>query len=228
MKSQSLPNKEEEKVLSKEETNKYISSLDLSYFYQSVDGQRIFINGFNTRCLLTEYTSLNRAPQHIRARIITSDSMFMSDETRRQRYKYLSHLPLHTEFKIVELDLENSTAAKNSYSNYLSTRTLELMRDEFDERRRLRERKQAREKRECDRLAAQAAEREYNAQHYYVASAMSAVVEATRPKEIFVPGVMADYLNEFPEASSSPPFSSGASLVSENSSAMSTASNGVL
>lgn len=189
----------------------------MTYLYQSSDGQRIFISGFNNRCLLSEYTSLSRAPSRLRARILACDALFMTDENRRQRFKYLGHLPLHSEFKVVELDLANSTPVT------LTERTLALHRDELDERRRLRERKLAREKRECDRLAAAAAEREAVSPHYYVPSAMSDT-RTTQPKEI---AGAADYLNEFPEASSSPPFSSGASLLSDNSSSISTASSGV-
>lgn len=136
----------------------------------------------------------------------------MTEENRRQRFKYLAHLPLHSEFKIVELDLVDA----------ISEKTAAAFRDEFDERRRLRERKIAREKRESDRLAAAAAEKEAIVPHYYVQSAMGAF--QTSPKEI---DKVVDYLNEFPEASSSPPFSSGASLISDNSSSLSTVSTGV-
>lgn len=205
--------------------------LDLAYFYQSSDGQRIFISGFNNRCLLAEYNSLARAPSHIKARIVAADSLFMTEENRRQRFKYLAHLPLHSEFKIVELDLIESTSASASSSSsasqsiaYLSDKTIALFGDELEERRRVRQRKMAREKRECDRLAAAAAEKEGLASpHYYVPSAMNERSQnaTSQPKDIG-PGGVGDYLNEFPEASSSPTFSSGASLVSDNSSNLST------
>lgn len=210
------PPKEEEKheeiKTPKSSSSSGSSQLEMAFFYQSADGQRIFISGFNNRCLLSEYTSLSHAPDRIRARIIASDSLFMSEDNRRHRYKYLAHLPLHSEFKIVELDLESASS-----SRILSDKTLEAFREEFDDRRRSRERKMAREKRECDRLAAQAAERELAyVPHYYVQSAMT---DVNRTRETIVSG---GYLNEFPEASSSPPLSSGASLLSENSSNMST------
>lgn len=170
---------------------------DAAYFYQSADGQRIFISGFNNRCLLNDFESLECAPHGIRARILASESFFMSEDARRQRFKYLAHLPLHSEFKIVELDL----------SDVLSPRTLDAFRPEFDERRRVRERKLAREKRECDRLAAAQAAIAHIEPHYYVRSAMT---------EISSREMAAEYLSEFPEASSSPPVSSGASLLSDN------------
>lgn len=139
----------------------------------------------------------------------------MSEENRRQRFKYLAHLPLHSEFKIVELDLD--------HPQYLSQRTLEQFKDELEDRRRLRERKLAKEKRECDRLAAAAEKKEATAPHYYVQSAMEDTYVKSQVKEAVV-----DYLNEFPEASSSPPASSGASLLSDNSSSLSTISSGVI
>lgn len=206
------------------------SPLDLAYFYQSSDGQRIFISGFNNRCLLAEYNSLARAPPRVKARIIAADSLFMTEENRRQRFKYLAHLPLHSEFKIVELDLIESSSSSSS-SAYLSDKTIALFGDELEERRRVRQRKMAREKRECDRLAAAAAEKEGLASpHYYVPSAMTERSQnnnnnnnASQPKDIGPGGVGTnDYANEFPEASSSPTFSSGASLVSDNSSNLST------
>lgn len=193
------------------ESSSIHSSLDLAYFYQASDGQRVFISGFNNRCMLTEYSSLSRAPVRIKAKIVTTDSLFMTEENRRQRYKYLAHLPLHSEFKIVELDLVESSPA------YLSEKTISLFRDELEDRRRIRQRKAAREKRECERLAAAAAEKEGIERHYYVQSAMNEH-RISVPKETGVGIGAVDYLNAFPEASTSPTFSSGASLVSDNSS----------
>jgi hypothetical protein len=88
----------------------------------------------------------------------------MSEENRK-RYKYLSHLPLHSEFKIVELELKEPV---------LSNKTLELFGDEIEERRRMRERKEIREKRIADRQAAANSDPHHHP-HYYVASAMSEI-----------------------------------------------------
>ncbi len=185
---------------------------DLAYFYQSNDGQRIFINSLNNRCLLNEYTNLSQAPHKITARIAHSDSHFLTEENRK-RFKYLSHLPLHTEFKIIELDLKEP---------YLSKKTLNAFREEIDERRHLREKKLIREKREADRAAA-IAEQAFNTPHYYVPSAMSENNNFIKSSDFenFL------NLNEFPDVSSSPPFSSGAS-VGEMSNTSSLNSGGLL
>jgi hypothetical protein len=118
-------------------------------------------------------------------------------EENRKKYRYLSHLPLHSEFKIVELDLREP---------YLSKRTLDLFSEEIEERKRWRERKEIRDKRNADRIAAM----QTNEPHYYVKSAMI---------ETFVDSsnaISSDYLNEFPEASTSPTHSCLAGSVGES------------
>jgi hypothetical protein len=183
---------------------------EMMFFYQSNDGQRIYISGLNSRCLTAEYgASLAQAPLVITGRIVAAESHFMTEENRR-RFKFLAHLPLHTEFKIAELDLAEP---------YVSRGTLTAFQDEIDERRATRQRKLNKEKREADRAAAAAAQLE-SEPHYYVASAMhdqqhglylSSVAEQ-QPEHIF-----AD-MSEFPEASSSPPASSSASVGGQSSS----------
>ncbi len=73
-------------------------------------------------------------------------------EDNRKRFKYLSHLPLHTEFKIVELDL----------TQQLSETTLFLFAREIDDRKQMRLRKEMRDKRMADRAAAATATAESN------------------------------------------------------------------
>lgn len=190
------------------------ASNDFVYFYQSNDGQRIFICGLNNRCLTSEYSSMNKCPSVIRAKIISNDSLFMTEENRK-RFKYLSHLPLHSEFKIVELDLNDE--------NYLSAKTVSLFRDELDERRRMREKKIIREKRESDRAAAAAAAADYiTPQFSYVPSAMTDTGLFLRSPNLNVDNFV-DYQSEFPEASSSPPVSTGGSM-GDTSSSLSTIS----
>lgn len=183
--------------------NNSSSQEEYSYFYQSTDGQRIYINALNSRCLVNEYSLFSQCPSVIKGKIVAYDSFFMSEENRK-RYKYLSHLPLHSEFKIVELELKEP---------YLSKKTLELFSDEIDERRRMRERKEIREKRIADRLAAANSDPHHHP-HYYVASAMNEISMRTNSLSENV----LDYSNEFPEASSSPPnSSSGVSSISSGS-----------
>ena len=113
------------------------------------------------------------------------DSFFMSEENRK-RFKYLSHLPLHSEFKIVELELGEPV---------LSEHTLQTFAKEIDERKHMRLRKEIRDKRMSDR-AAMASNRLEN-QYYHVASGMHNE-EAN----------IVDYSSNFPDTvSGSPPLS---------------------
>ena len=173
------------------------SNQDNIYFYQSTDGQRIYINALNIRCLMTEFGSFESCPSKIRAKIVSCDSYFMTEENRK-RFKYLAHLPLHSEFKIAELELKEPLLSKN---------TLDLFEEEFEERRQFRLRKEKREKRHADRIAANDAA--MIVPQYSVQSAM---------EEIKISDILMDYSNQFPEASSSPPASSGASISGNSSS----------
>lgn len=196
-----VSSKPEEKVQDDSNVANSITSSnngEFSYFYQSTDGQRIYINALNTRCLITEYSSFAQCPLTIAGKIVACDSYFMSEDNRK-RYKYLSHLPLHSEFKVVELDLKEPT---------LSKRTLEQFKDEIEERKQMRARKEIREKRMADKIAAsQAIE-----PSYYVQSAA---------EEIGAAAVADIYSNEFPEASTSPTFSSGISISGTSSTSVS-------
>lgn len=167
---------------------------DYSFFYQSTDGQRIYISALNARCLVHEYSSFVQCPLRITGKIVACDSFFMSEENRK-RYKYLSHLPLHSEFKVVELDLKEP---------YLSQKTLDAFRHEIGERRQMRARKEIREKRMADKMAAATAVET----SYWVPSAAHEVVVFSRNES----ENLVDYTNEFPEASTSPTVSSGISI----------------
>uniref|UniRef100_A0A182QED5 E3 ubiquitin-protein ligase RNF10 n=1 Tax=Anopheles farauti TaxID=69004 RepID=A0A182QED5_9DIPT len=73
------------------------------YFYQSVDGQPLFLHSINSRMLQAAYGSLDRGPRRITGRVVQKDSCSMDDNLRR-RLKYLEHLPVCTQFDVVELD----------------------------------------------------------------------------------------------------------------------------
>lgn len=175
-----------------------LNSTDMVFFYQSVDGQRIYINQLNARCLVSQYQTFSQCPNIIKGKIIAYESLFMTEENRK-RFKYLSHLPLHSEFKIVELDLGEP---------YISQATLDLYEEEIDERKRFRHRKELREKRLADRAAA-ATNPDY-LPHYYTSSAMNEI-RFNQTNNNSNTNIV-DYSQEFPEASTSPPTSSGASV----------------
>lgn len=74
------------------------------YFYQSIDGQNIFLHPLNVKMLQACYGNLSDGPRIVRGRILQIEQYSMNDE-HRQRYAYLSHLPLTCPFSIVEIHL---------------------------------------------------------------------------------------------------------------------------
>lgn len=91
------------------------------FFYQSSDGQLLYMHSVNIRMLQQEYGSLDRAPQMIRGEIIQKESCSMTDALRK-RLKYLQHLPVASQFEVVEIKLDES---------YLSNEVFEIFRGIF-------------------------------------------------------------------------------------------------
>lgn len=72
------------------------------YFYQSRDGQPLYLHSINIRMLQMMYGSLDRAPHVIGGKIIQKEVCSMSEELRK-RLKYLQHLPVTSQFEVAEL-----------------------------------------------------------------------------------------------------------------------------
>ncbi|KAL5017508.1 hypothetical protein ScPMuIL_007097 [Solemya velum] len=113
------------------------SSSNAYYFYQAADGQPIFINALNARCLVKEYGSFENCPDDITASIVEIEHVFMSEELRR-RLRYLSHLPLSSEFEVAELVLKMPVVSKETLKHFSA---------QIDHHRRLRQKKNREEKR---------------------------------------------------------------------------------
>uniref|UniRef100_A0A182W7J2 E3 ubiquitin-protein ligase RNF10 n=1 Tax=Anopheles minimus TaxID=112268 RepID=A0A182W7J2_9DIPT len=112
------------------------------YFYQSLDGQPLFLHSINSRMLQAMYGSLDRSPHRITGRVVQKDSCSM-DENLRRRLKYLEHLPVCTQFDVVELDF-GPTA-----DGLVSEEILGLFHDELTMRHRTRQKRaRAEQKRE--------------------------------------------------------------------------------
>ncbi|ETN65851.1 RING finger protein 10 [Anopheles darlingi] len=137
-----------------EENNFSVSDIDIVptaqcagnyyYFYQSVDGQPLFLHSINSRMLQTMYGSLERAPRRITGRVLQKDACSM-DETLRRRLKYLQHLPVCTQFEVVELDFGSPTASHDEAA-IISAQVLVAFNDELTVRRRNRERREREER----------------------------------------------------------------------------------
>lgn len=104
-------------------------------FYQSSDGQHIYLNPFSTRILNHEFCSMESCPLEIRAKILQMDWVSMN-EAWRKRFKYLEHLPLTCEFRLIEIDFDKSELV--SRSTYLAFEE-EIQARSRERKRRLRE-----------------------------------------------------------------------------------------
>lgn len=112
------------------------------YFYQSLDGQPLFLHSINSRMLQAMYGSLDRSPHRITGRVVQKDSCSM-DENLRRRLKYLEHLPVCTQFDVVELDFGPAG------DGLVSEEILSLFQDELTMRHRTRQKRaRAEQKRE--------------------------------------------------------------------------------
>ncbi|KRX21383.1 RING finger protein 10 [Trichinella nelsoni] len=110
---------------------------DSYYFYQVEDGQYLFLHFLNVQCLSSEYGSLKRSPKLLVGKIIQIEEFIMTHELRR-KYRYLCHLPLGTNFSLVEVKLQ---------SGIVSDRTLNMFEEKFIRRMLAREKRLADEER---------------------------------------------------------------------------------
>lgn len=94
-----------------EESNLIVQDLDITpvfndskyfYFYQSRDGQPLYMHSINIRMLQMMYGSLDRAPHVIGGKIVQKEICSMTEELRK-RLKYLQHLPVTSQFEVAEL-----------------------------------------------------------------------------------------------------------------------------
>lgn len=122
------------------QTNKHDN---VYYFYQADDGQPIFLHPLNVHCLLREYGSLDKAPAHVEGTVTQIDTFTMCTDTRN-RYRYLSHLPLTSVFCLVELELSPDMAL-------VSPETLYFFDAEFAKRRQTRAQKLQKEQQQQKR-----------------------------------------------------------------------------
>lgn len=106
------------------------------YFYQSSDGQPIYLHALNVQMLVQEFGALEKCPPVIQAEILEKEGAVMS-EHMRDRLRYLKHLPVSTNFEVAELDL----------SYLVSRETMHVFKDQVDTRKRKRNRKLRDEKR---------------------------------------------------------------------------------
>jgi len=105
------------------------------YFYQSSDGQPIFLHAMNVEMLIAEYGSFEACPLKIRGKILERDAASMTCELRN-KLRYLAHIPVACAFEVVEIDLQVSKEVRAQFSGQLEARRARRNKRARDERRR--------------------------------------------------------------------------------------------
>eukprot|EP00092_Neocalanus_flemingeri_P041147 GFUD01044805.1.p1 GENE.GFUD01044805.1~~GFUD01044805.1.p1 ORF type:complete len:765 (+),score=236.02 GFUD01044805.1:369-2663(+) len=106
------------------------------YFYQSSDGQPIFLHALNVQMLVKEFGCLEKCPETIQAEILEKETSMMTEDLR-DRLRYLRHLPVASTFEVAELNIFDQVCKE----------TLHHFKDQIEVRQRRRTRKLKDEKR---------------------------------------------------------------------------------
>jgi len=78
---------------------------DIYYFYQAPDGQQVFLHSACMKVLLEHHGSYGALPLEIEGVVVDLERN-TQDEDSRRRAAHIRHLPLATEFVMVELDMK--------------------------------------------------------------------------------------------------------------------------
>eukprot|EP00096_Caligus_rogercresseyi_P013128 TRINITY_DN578_c0_g1_i3.p1 TRINITY_DN578_c0_g1~~TRINITY_DN578_c0_g1_i3.p1 ORF type:complete len:693 (+),score=164.74 TRINITY_DN578_c0_g1_i3:333-2411(+) len=109
-------------------------------FYQSSDGQKIFLHGLNARMLERQFGDLKEGPITIRGNILEKEIVTVTEDLR-SKFRYLRHLPLLCNIEFVELDLRSPCIEWNpsvleEFGPQIEDRRRKRMRKARDERKR--------------------------------------------------------------------------------------------
>jgi len=105
------------------------------FFFQSSDGQPVFIHPVNAKCLISEFGSIENSPSEIISEIIDIEYFTMTPELR-SKHRYISHLPLGSTFALCEINI----------SPFVSPETLDKCGKDIEMRAKRRSKKESREK----------------------------------------------------------------------------------
>ena len=111
---------------------------DVFYFYQSSDGQPIFLHALNVQMLVHEYGTLENCPSRIKGKIMEKDNTSMTEDLRN-RLRYLRHLPVTSIFEVCEVQMKPPLISKETiaeFSAQLESRRRKRNRRAREERRR--------------------------------------------------------------------------------------------
>ncbi|CAL8072861.1 unnamed protein product [Calicophoron daubneyi] len=101
------------------------------YFYQSSDGQPIYLDGLMWQCLLAEFGEVSLLPNPLVATISSIKSYRMTN-TLQRRWRHLNHIPSGHAFILIEIELEE-LVSKDTLDHFKSS--LNIRAAERDRRR---------------------------------------------------------------------------------------------
>ncbi|KAJ3023438.1 hypothetical protein HKX48_003132 [Thoreauomyces humboldtii] len=78
----------------------------LYYFYQSVDGQHLYLHPLDIKVLKFEYEQYSKMPNIIEVDVIKAQESTMNEDLRK-RCRYLGHVPLSCDVTFCEVDHKN-------------------------------------------------------------------------------------------------------------------------
>jgi len=87
------------------------------YFYQSSDGQPIFLHALNVQMLVKEYGTFEACPSIIKGVILEKDGSNMSEELRN-KLRFLKHVPVTCYFEVAELSLSNQIVSRSTRDHF--------------------------------------------------------------------------------------------------------------
>ena len=108
------------------------------YFYQSSDGQPIFLHALNVEMLIAEYGAFENCPKKIKGKILEVDSSSMTLDLRN-KLRYLRHVPVTRTFEVAEITVEKPLVSKEvreRFSGQLKARHHLRLRRAKNEKRR--------------------------------------------------------------------------------------------
>jgi len=101
-----MPEVDELKPSPANKTNVPHERTDIYYFYQAPDGQQVLLHSACLRVLLEHYGSYEELPLELEGEVVELERK-TQDEDVRKRAAHIRHLPLTTEFVMVELDMKS-------------------------------------------------------------------------------------------------------------------------
>lgn len=87
------------------------------YYYQSSDGQNMFLHSINSRMLQQMFGSLEKSPNKISGKIVQIESCSLNLDLRK-RLKYLQHLPVTTQFDVVEIEFDDGVISNSVWNSF--------------------------------------------------------------------------------------------------------------